>query len=173
MATSRLKAVITDKNFLTGVGVIILGLFMYFASFDIQEFIRTRVGASFVPRVASSLFVILGGILILGSFRCTVPTETPEYATEEEEEEEGEKVFGGLPAVFLSLILMIAYVGLMESVGFIITSVVYIFLQILVLAKQGPHNYLVFGLISIVVPIVVFYLFVNVFKVLIPAGILG
>ncbi len=168
MAASRLKVVIKDTNFITGVGVILLGLFMYFASYDIQEFVRTRVGASFMPRVASSLFIILGGILIVGCFRCAVPTEE-----KTQEPEEGEKVFGGLPAALMSLGLMVAYVGLMESVGFIITSVVYIFLQILVLAKQGPRNYLLFGLISIIVPIVVFFLFVHVFKVLIPAGILG
>lgn len=171
MATNRLKTVFTDKNFLTGVGVICLGLFMYFASYDIQEFVRTRVGASFMPRVAASLFVILGGILIMGSFRFAVGTTT--QVQDAPEQASRERTFGGLPAVLLSLLLMVAYVGLMESVGFIITSVVYIFLQILVLAKQGPRNYMTFGVIAIVVPIVVFYLFVNVFKVLIPAGILG
>ena len=169
MATNRLKAIVLDKNFLTGSGVIVLSLVMYFASFDIQEFMQTRVGASFMPRIASFLFIILGGLLIFGSFRCFVPEETKRSAAESSEK----KVFGGMPAVFLSLLLMTAYVGMMERVGFILTSIVYIFLQILVLEKRGNRNYMVFGLISIAVPIVVFYLFVNVFKVLIPAGILG
>jgi len=169
MATSRLKAVIKDTNFITGVGVILLGVFMYFASYDIQEFVRTRVGASFMPRIAGSLFVILGGILIFGSFRCSVPAATQEPVSEAEEK----KVFGGWPAVLLSLLLMIVYVGLIDSVGFVLSSIFYIFLQILVLNKQGKKNFLTFGLVSVIVPIVVFYLFVYVFKVLIPAGILG
>lgn len=162
-----MKKAFRNQNVITGIGAIGLAVLLYTASFDIKEFVVTRVGASFMPRVAACLFVILGAILILESFRHSTSTPIKENETDDE------NVFGGWPAVLLSAILMCAYVGLLDSIGFIISSIAYIFLQIQVLAKGVKRNYLIFSLISIVVPIVVYYLFVNVFEVMIPSGILG
>ncbi|WP_029914594.1 tripartite tricarboxylate transporter TctB family protein [Pelobacter seleniigenes] len=169
MLMTRMKNVATDTNFWTGIGTILLAVLLYTASFNIQEFIATRVGASFLPRVAAVLFAILGILLIVGSFRCA-PTDP---IVKEESQEPTETTFGGLPAVLLSAFLMCAYVGLMSRLGFIITSAVYIFFQILVLAKGAKRQYLLFVVISLITPILVYMLFVHVFKVMIPAGILS
>lgn len=173
MLVTRLKNMVRDRNFWTGVGVLLLAIVLYAASFDIKEFITTRVGASFLPRLTAALFAILGGLLVLGSFRCASPVESVSERKDQKEFAAEEKVFGGLPAVFLSIILMCIYVGLMDSVGFILTSIGYIFLQILVLKKDVKPKYLLFILVSVIFPIIVYFLFVKVFKVMIPAGILG
>ncbi len=173
MLVKHLKQTARDTNFWTGLGVILLAIFLYSASFDIREFITTRVGASFLPRLTAVLFAILGAILVLGSFRCARPVETVEQESEVNATAKEPQVFGGLPAVGLSVLLMSLYVGLINSVGFIVTSAVYIFLQILVLSKDAKRNYLLFVLVSIIIPVVVYLLFVKIFKVMIPAGILG
>jgi len=162
----RFKYVVYDTNFWTGVGSILLAVVLYSASFDIKEMIATRVGASFLPRIVAGALTLLGAILVFGSLRCVAPRPARQQNHEE-------RVFGGLPAVLLSALLMCAYVGLMESLGFVLTSSIYIFLQILILAKEEKRNYLAFILISIILPIAVYYLFVNVFKVMIPGGILS
>ncbi len=165
MARPPLKIVVKNPNFITGIGAIGLAVLMFSASFDIKEFVVTRAGASFMPRVTAGLFAILGSILVFESFR---------YAKSAPANEKNEEnVFGGWPAVILSAILMCAYVGLLNTLGFIVSSVVYIFLQMLVLAKGAKCHYLLFSLISILVPIIVYFLFVHMFKVMIPSGILG
>ena len=170
MLMTRMKNVATDTNFWTGIGTILLAVLLYTASYNIQEFIATRVGASFLPRVAAVLFAILGILLVASSFRCA-PTDP--IIVKEEGREPTEKISGGLPAVLLSAVLMCAYVGLMSRIGFIITSAIYIFFQILVLAKEAKRQYLLFAVISVVTPLLIYLLFVHVFKVMIPAGILS
>lgn len=173
MLTNRLKNMVQNTNFWTGIGVLTLAVFLYAASFDIKEFVITRVGASFLPRLTAALFAILGGILVIGSFRCASLVESVSKPHDQKQTGSKKQVFGGLPAVVLSILLMCIYVSLINSIGFILTSAGYIFLQILILSKDAKRNYLMFALVSVVIPIAVYFLFVKVFKVMIPTGILG
>ena len=80
---------------------------------------------------------------------------------------------GGWGAVLISVVLMCAYVGFLESLGFILASTIYAFCQMLILAKNVKWNYLLFGAIALISSAVAYLLFVRVFQVMLPAGILG
>ena len=54
-----------------------------------------------------------------------------------------------------------------------ISSVVYLIVQMTVLAPKEKRNYLLFAVISVAVSVVVYYLFRNGLNVLLPAGLLG
>ncbi len=49
----------------------------------------------------------------------------------------------------------------------------YLFGQMYVLAHKDERNYVVFGIISVVTAVVVYYLFGQVFHLMLPAGYLG
>ncbi len=76
--------------------------------------------------------------------------------------------------VILSLILCLAYVFLLQPVGFIITTVLYLLLQITVLApdenrtKKDIIHYLI---IDVIFTLIVFFLFRYGFLIVLPAGI--
>jgi len=57
-------------------------------------------------------------------------------------------------------------------VGFLITTAFYLFFQFLVLSRKKP-NLPLYGLIAVSTSIIVYYLFVKVFILFLPAGILG
>lgn len=80
-----------------------------------------------------------------------------------------EVVFGDMRSLFLSLMLMIAYLLLLQSVGFILDTIVYAFLQIMILDKGGKRKWLSSLVISIASVVVIDYLFEYVFGVALPS----
>jgi putative tricarboxylic transport membrane protein len=160
------------KDAVTGSVVAALGVALFILSFSVKDFASVSVGSEFLPRVAGVLFVVLGAILIsqaVGAARA-VPEAKPadpntgKMGTGEE---------GGAKPVLLSVLVLCAYVAILQPVGFLISSALFIFLQIIVLSRGLKRNYLLFGVVSIVSSAVAYYLFVRVFQVMIPAGILG
>ncbi|GGJ80448.1 tripartite tricarboxylate transporter TctB family protein [Pseudomonas matsuisoli] len=151
-------------------GVISLGLsaLLFWASLDVKDFGSIGVGASFVPKLTAVLFLLVGLALIGGAFAASKTSDVPADA-----KPEGEQTTGGIGAVALSVVLMAGYVAALDAVGFMISSVVYVFLQILILCKQHRRRYLMFALTSVVPAVALYYLFVDVFDISLPAGVLG
>ena len=73
-----------------------------------------------------------------------------------------------------SLILSLVYVFVLQPVGFIISTFVYLFGQIFVLApdeKRTKKDIILYLIIDVVFVLVVFFLFRYGFKIVLPAGI--
>jgi len=76
-------------------------------------------------------------------------------------------------APFVTLGLLILYLALIPLLGYIVASTLYIFCQIIVLNRGNKQRYVQYALISIVCSAIIYLLFVKVFTVMIPSGILG
>jgi hypothetical protein len=68
---------------------------------------------------------------------------------------------------------MALYALLITKVGFLITTTVYLFIQINILSPKQSRKHLMFAIISVVASVVIYYIFVKVFNLMLPAGILG
>ena len=68
---------------------------------------------------------------------------------------------------------MLVYVFSIGSLGFLLPSIVYMFLQILLYTTMGKRNYLVAILSSVLIPCAVYFLFRNYFFLMLPKGILS
>ena len=89
---------------------------------------------------------------------------------------EGKKTFKQLfydNLDWVSGVLMLVYVFSIGSLGFLLPSIVYMFLQILLYTTMGKRNYLVAILSSVLIPCAVYFLFRNYFFLMLPKGILG
>lgn len=148
-----------------GAVVILAALGLFVISGDIRDFTNSQIDAAFLPRIAAGLLLILGAATVLNGWKLPKPT-APKNKTHEV------KKSSGLPFVLASMGLMTAYVALLDSVGFVICSVVYVFCQILLLRKQASKRWMTFVVVSLVVPVVAYGLFVYVFEVMVPAGLL-
>lgn len=76
--------------------------------------------------------------------------------------------------VLLSILLVLVYVFILQSVGFIVSTLVYLPLQMLVLApndKRGGKDVIQLLIIDVVFTMAVFFLFRYGFKIVLPAGI--
>ncbi|NDO45370.1 tripartite tricarboxylate transporter TctB family protein [Clostridium sp. MD294] len=73
-------------------------------------------------------------------------------------------------ATFLSLAI---YIALLEPIGFLIMTAVYLFVQTLILTPKEKRNYILTLISSIVIAVALDYIFVCLLNVLLPLGIFG
>lgn len=162
------------KDAATGLFSVALGVVLFALSFQVKDFASVGVGAGFLPRLTAILFVALGCFLAFQGVKSA--RSIPAAKTSAQEKNAGpdkQPASGGMKQVYLSMLLLCAYVALLQPAGFIIASTLFVFLQIVILSKGLKRNYVLFGIVSVVSSVVAYYLFVRVFQVMIPAGILG
>jgi len=77
--------------------------------------------------------------------------------------------------VVASFIALALYVGLMEALGFVITTILYTFAQILILTprEKWKKNYLPAAIVAVITGCVLYYIFKMLLNVLLPSGILA
>ncbi|MFB0972845.1 MAG: tripartite tricarboxylate transporter TctB family protein [Neofamilia sp.] len=70
----------------------------------------------------------------------------------------------------ITFLITVVYVGLMSKLGFIISTIIYLFLQLYILKTK--NKLVLFGL-PIILSLVVFFMFTEGFSVPLPRGIFG
>lgn len=73
----------------------------------------------------------------------------------------------------LTVVLLFVYVVAFRPIGFLISSIVYLFLQLLIFSSRKNRNWKAIVGVSIGLPAIVYVVFVYVFNYILPAGILG
>lgn len=157
------------KDAILGIAVILLGIGLYIMSFGIKSVALNLIKADFFPRLIAGLFVILGLILLATGLKKAKTYVEPE-----------EKVLpfwknDGTVSMLETLLLIAVYMLLMKSVGFIIMTFLYLVAQMFVMTpkeKRTKKNLLLFVGISLVASFGIYLLFVRVFYLMLPAGIL-
>jgi len=129
----------------------------------------SSIGSGFFPSVVSVLLAITSIAIIAGGIvQARKPdgkTASPSKASVEEKP----RVWG----VVGTFALMTLYALLITKVGFLVTTTVYLFIQINILSPKASRKQLMFAAISVVASVVIYYTFVKVFNLMLPAGILG
>lgn len=156
------------KDTIVGVASICISVLLFIATFYIQEFSRTRLGAGFVPRVTAVILFILGVILIVKEVRTRRTDAPPEQAGDARPVPRVGIM--GPPAVFLNILLFVVYLLLLNSVGYLIMTPIYLFLQILLLTDPAKYRYGAFIVLSLIVGVGTYYGFAWLFQVYLPSG---
>ena len=124
-----------------------------------------KIGPDFMPMVIGILILILALMLLFSSIKNfkanaakaeAMPADTSDYKR-----------------VLASLVLVVIYVNILAPVGFILSTLGYLFLQITVLApndRRSAKNILTYAVIDVIFVFVVFFLFRYGFKIVLPAG---
>ncbi|MCG8482940.1 MAG: tripartite tricarboxylate transporter TctB family protein [Clostridia bacterium] len=154
------------KDFFSGLFFLVFGIGMYIYSYSIPNPTQAGVGAGFLPRMVGAIFVILSIALIV-STKIEMKRMTKEAAKEVKKNKIDKR------SVLLSIGALFIYVILLKSVGFILMSILYLFVVINLLSPNEKRNLPLFIIISIVVPVGVYFLFVKGFDLMLPSGILG
>lgn len=141
---------------------LLFGAGMMYLSFGVKKMIESDVGSGFVPRfIAACIIVAAVAKLVL-----TLMDKSPSASKKDSKESD---LLGGLGTVGI----MAAYVFSFESVGFLLSSMVYLFTQILLMSNKENRKPILFAVIAILMPLAVDILFVFVIKMPLPKGILG
>lgn len=148
---------------------LILGMLELIFSMDIVVKAKNGdVGSAFMPRVVGSLMIILSLLYGYFTIRTIRKNRTAGATAEAEETEETENS----KKVYLTFVLLVCYVVALKPIGFLLSSIIYLLLQMNVMAENPKlKDRIFFGIIAIVAPIFVNTLFVNVFSMMLPQGI--
>lgn len=155
MSTKKISEVVLSMILL------IAGIALWFASQKIEVGAAMGQGGDFMPKLCSTVWVLISALLLISNITM---------------KDEGEKTEGiNLKGFFATLILLFVYVFMLKPVGFVISSIVYMLIQMLLFVPavyRTKKNYILFVVLSVIVPVAVNALFVNVFSLILPTGIL-
>lgn len=124
------------------------------------------IGPDFMPLCIGSVAFVLAALLTLFSIR-----DFKSRAAELEADTIPECDYR---RVLESIILVLIYVFVLQPVGFIISTLVFLMLQMLVLSpddERGKKDIIKLAVINVIFTMVVFFLFRYGFKIVLPAGI--
>lgn len=145
------------RNILVSVLFLAFGLFLFIQSMGIQKMMKNDVGSGFFPKVIA---VALMGVSVI---RLVMALREPEEAAKKSNSD----MKGG----WITIALIAAYVLAFNAVGFLLSTAVFLFLEMLVLTPAEKRSLPLLGVISVAAPLFIYVLFVYVINTPLPKGI--
>lgn len=146
---------------LVNLVLVLTGAILWLSAQTIEVGAAMGQGGDFMPKLCSTIWLIIAILLFVFGLR------TPDTGKN--------KAPISIKGFLSTLVLLFVYVLLLKPIGFVITSIVYMFIQMMLFVPaelRNKKNYIIFAVVSIVLPIAVNLLFVNVFSLILPTGIL-
>ena len=153
-------------DIIVGIFYAVLGAATIWLSSQLPKSKVMKIGPDFMPTVIGILILVLALMLLFSAFKnfkanaekaASMPADTSDYKR-----------------VLASLVLVVIYVNILAPVGFILSTLGYLFLQIVVLApndRRSAKQILMYAVIDVIFVFIVFFLFRYGFKIVLPAGI--
>lgn len=164
------------KELLRGLVVVAISIFIYVNSFSIKvtHLDAETVSSATMPRFCTSLLFLLGTALFISA---AVKWLKERRLASQKSGEQTAKTVGISKKVIIRTVgiagLLAFYVITFNLLGFIISSVVFLFGSSMLLAPEGKRRIIPAVIISLAAPVAMYYLFANVFSMILPMGILG
>ena len=150
---------------------LIISILVFSMSLNMQALTTSAVGADFLPKVMAILIFVLSIYFLTASIKN--PVENVVDDTDEMEEINDNDESKKFTRVLLTGLLMIIYVFFINIIGFILASILYLTVQMVLFSSVTKRNIIVYLLISIVTSVLIYFVFRNIFYVMLPSGILG
>lgn len=147
------------KNIICSIFFFLLGAFLFYQSLPIKPLVGKDLGSGYVPKIVAITIMIISLIEATISFK-----KKNEKGTEEASSDR----CGGM----LTICCICSYVALFGKLGFIISTAVYLFIQMIILSTKTNKKMLLFGIISIISTLVIYIVFNNIIGMQLPGGIL-
>jgi len=156
---------LNKKDFLSGLFLFGLGLFLVFRSNRLSVW-SSGPDAGFLPFVLAIIIMGLSLLVIIKAFRLAILTRGRKK--DETLEKQGKDVVNFFK-VLSYIMLMLFYGILLERVGFLITSSLFLFLMLKFTEKQNWKTTLLVGLTSIIIS---FLFFKHILGIPLPTGLI-
>ena len=180
------------KELWIGIIFFVLSIVYFAGSFAIPSYSgygQQTVDSKFMPRFLGIMLAILSVIQIIISYiklkqstngKSTGSTELHTGSVTASNVDDAKKNFdedayikgSSVHSIIVIGVLLLFYVATFKSLGFIVSSIIFLFCTILFLTPKEKRNWFIMLSLSIGVPIIVYFLFVSGFKLKLPPGIL-
>lgn len=160
------------SDVISGAILFILSTAYYVMALDIKQFNAGQTGivtSDFMPKIYGAAVMLLSALLIVRGIR-----NIKKAAGLEDEVETGGRKFFVQLETLLVFLLLIVYVALLPTAGFIIMSILFVMgLSCLLLPKEkhGPKTYLAILAVATVFTVAITLIFVKGFSLTLPMGI--
>ncbi|APU29249.1 hypothetical protein UYA_05680 [Ectopseudomonas alcaliphila JAB1] len=154
------------------IGIVMLGASLTYLVLAQQLPGHDGVDAATVPKLLAGFLSLLGLMQLISAFAKPKVAAEPASPVPTEAEEQPAEVIEP-KTVLKTLGLILGYMALLGPVGFPIMTVVYLYLQFLILTpvSQKPRH-TTYLLISVISSAVIFLLFREAFDLMLPTGLL-
>lgn len=156
-----MKKYFFDKNFLSGFIFLFVSLFYLISSYFIETKGIVSVEADFMPKIYGFFLLLSSLVLMFTSYL--------KIRKSQNNIEEGNSDW---KRIFYVIFLIVIYIILMQFIGFILTSVPFLFfLSILLTPSYINKKYWVYLLFSVLLPLIAYFIFSYYLNLTMPSGI--
>lgn len=154
-------------DFILGLIFLIIAVVIFALSFSLTAMANVGIGPAFYPRLIAILTAMTALSLMYQSYNKIKNEESSDKG----KSERSEPILNA--EVIKILVAMIVYATLLRRIGYLIMTSVYLFTHFMIVTDKESRRIPIFILVSIVISVVTYYGFRNIFSVLLPSGILG
>lgn len=147
------------NTILAGAFLLVIAATLFILASQIQRRIPIGVDSGFFPEIASIALGLLAVIILIQGVRTSSDLRMDVVAPK------------GQRAVFLSLVLIIAFGAGMATFGFLPATAVYLFAQFLVLSPPNQRRLVLFALIALGSATAIQTVFTRGFALVLPTGL--
>ena len=165
-------------DIVVGVFFMVLGALLVILAQALPKSKVMEIGPDFMPTVIGSVTFILAAILTflsIKNFKMHGKELRPDSLKELQDQlEHAEIPDCDYKRVISSVILVLIYVFILQPIGFIISTLLYLMFQMVVLSpddERDVKHIIRLAVINVVFTLAVFFLFRYGFKIVLPAGI--
>lgn len=158
------------SDVISGTAIVLFSALFFYASTKIRVFAAMEgLSSRFFPRIVVGVLAFLGMIVLLRGL-----VKAKAYVPDTQADAAKGLSQGALCAIE-TIVAIFVYVMLLEPIGFLIPTVVYLFAQILILStgKPSKKSLALYAGIALVTSCAIYFIFTRVFYLMLPAGILG
>lgn len=155
-----------------GVVVFMIAAVYFWMAFSIKKFNAGQPGiitSDVMPKIYGVAVMLLSAVLI---FRGVREAKTPSA----QEEQLSERRFPVEPEILLTFLLLVVYVALLQTVGFVIMSILFVLglsAILLPVEKRRGSSYLTILVVAVIFTVAITAIFVKGFNLTLPMGLLG
>lgn len=164
------------KELLMSVALMILWAVLYGQTYNISSLaFSDGLGPAYTPRVVLICLIVMTALLILREtvrlIRKAAADKKP--ATEAVPDAEAKKQNEMLVRGAVSIVSLVVFVLLIQPLGFVISSILYVISQMFMTAPKEKRRPILFIVVAVVVVLVTYLFFKNVTHIALPSGILS
>lgn len=151
------------KELVVGAVMLCAGLFYLILTINLPR--KGTIDASTVPYVLAVSLCLLGFLQLLGARKAVRPKADPD--------DDAPNTVADYPTVLKTLALIAIYIALLEKVGFLITTVLYLYAQFIVITPRDQKvKHFSYAIIAVITSVVIYFTFRHGFDLMLPAGFL-
>lgn len=164
------------KNIISSIGFLALGAFFYMQSTGIKIIMKKDLGSGFFPKVIGVSMVVMALVelfLTVSNKKNEEVNGSLERIEEKAEQEEpAAEADTDRKGLILTIVAMCCYAVLFDGLGFILSTILYLFAQITILSTEKNRNYPFFVGISVAASFIIYGIFVYLIGMPLPTGLL-